>query len=470
MSLTNRVGLLAGLATLTLSGVCVAGSDESYSEALRRIDLLQEELTEMKQQQGEEWLTEQRAQEIRSLVQDVLADADTRASLQSSGMTAGWDKNFFLSSPDGNFKLKVGGQIQFRYLLNYRDNPGDGNGRGTTSGFENTRTKLWFAGNIFDRSWTYRVQGNFSQNSFGNVEGEIEVPDGMGGTTTSTFASDVNGSSGRFVLEDAYVQKDFDNGFYVRGGQFKIPLSREQLVSSSRQMVIERSTLNDRYGGDRSQGVEIGWQGDWLRFMVMYHDGLDAANTAWDSETTNNTDWAFAGRAEFKLAGNWQQFYDLVSWNGDEFGLLLGIAANAQREDVTGDKEFLLTADATANFGGANLFGSLYYSYVDFGAGGDANQFGFQVQGGFFLVPEQFQLYARYEWADPDIDGEEDLSQLFVGLNWFFNRHAAKLSTDVGFSFNEVTAFWAFNRGGTLVDGADEDGQFVWRSQFQLLF
>jgi hypothetical protein len=32
-----------------------------------------------------QWLTEQRAAEIRGIVTDVLADADTRSSLQGSG-------------------------------------------------------------------------------------------------------------------------------------------------------------------------------------------------------------------------------------------------------------------------------------------------------------------------------------------------------------------------------------------------
>jgi hypothetical protein len=472
MSLTNRVGLLAGLATLTLSGVGFAGSDESYNEALRQIDQLRAELSEMKAEQGDNWLTEQRAQEIRSLVQDVLADADTRASLQSSGMTAGWDKGFFLSSPDGNFRLNVAGQIQVRYLLNYRDNPDVGSG--TTRGFEIPRTKLKFFGNIFDRSWTYKIQGNFSQSDFGDVNGDVEVPDGMGGFNTVPFSASVSGSNGRFVLEDAYVQKDFDNGMYVRGGQFKVPLSREELVSSSKQMVIERSTVNRVFGGGRTQGIEGGWQGDWLRFMVMYHDGLNATNTSWDSEAQQNTDWAFAGRAEFKLAGEWGQFDDLVSWNGDPFGVLLGVAANAQRQDDTGDTSFLLTADATVNFGGANVFGSFYYKYVDFGSGsmdtGTANQFGFQVQGGFFIVPEQFQLYARYEYGDADLPGQSDLSQVFAGVNWFFSRHGAVLSTDFGYSFNELTGFWVDNRAGTLIDRANNDGQFVWRTQFQILF
>ncbi|MCA9284287.1 MAG: hypothetical protein KDA22_03665 [Phycisphaerales bacterium] len=461
MSLTNRVGLLAGLATLSLGGVAFAGSDESYNDALRQIDQLRAELAEMKAQQGDNWLTEQRATEIRSLVQDVLADADTRASLQSSGMTAGWDKGFFLASPDGNFKLKIQGQIQVRYLLNKRDNPDTG--VGTTSGFDIPRVKLKFLGNIFDKSWTYKVQGNFSQSSFGS----FDVTDDMGMVIGTV---DVDKGNGRFVLEDAYIQKDFDNGFYVRGGQYKLPLLREELVSSTKQLLIERSTVNEVFGGGRSQGIEVGMQSDWFRFMVDYHDGIDGQNQPWDDGAANTVDWAFAGRVEGKLAGEWGQFDDFNSWNGDPFGVLLGVAGNAQRSD-DGTNNYIITADGTVDFGGANLFVAWVWNQTDPNGADATNGYGVVVQGGVFVVPDELELYAQYQWGDSGVDGDKDLNLFFVGLNWFFSKNnAAKISTDFGYSFNEITPTWANSRAGWLVDGVGQDGQWVWRTQFQLLF
>ena len=103
----------------------------------------------------EPWLTTRRAAEIRGLVQDVLADADTRSSLLQDGMTAGWDKGFFLGSADGNFLLKVQGQLQVRLVYNTQDNSADDDHRW---GFENRRTKLTFSGNVIDPSWQYRIQ------------------------------------------------------------------------------------------------------------------------------------------------------------------------------------------------------------------------------------------------------------------------------------------------------------------------
>ena len=108
MSLTNKFGLVAGTTALAIAGTAFGGV-ESDNDALAQIAELKQELAELKQQNGQDWLTEQRSSEIRGIVQDVLADADTRTSLQSSGAMAGYNNGFFLASPDGNFSLKVGG-------------------------------------------------------------------------------------------------------------------------------------------------------------------------------------------------------------------------------------------------------------------------------------------------------------------------------------------------------------------------
>jgi len=484
MSLTNRVGLLAGFATVALSGVAVAETPATNGDAMTQIAELKKELAELKAQQGDSWLTEQRAAEIRNLVQDVLADADGRASLQSSGMTAGWDKGFFLASPDGNFKLRVNGQIQFRYILNYRDlgnNPQEGvEPDNWKHGFENRRTKLAFTGNIVDKTWTYKVQGNFSRGS------SVFQEDGDGG-----FSSTSSGGSGYFNLEDAWVQKDFDNGIYLRIGQYKAPYMREELVSSARQLTVERSLVNSYYGQTYTQGASVGYQGDQIRAEVMYSDGIGrntssssgnnfwgpgSQNTPWQQPTT---EWAVTGRAEFMAAGEWKQFDDFTSWNGEPFGLLIGVAANWQRGELGGlnpgadspDQQFGATADVSAEFGGANLYGAVVYSNGNFnGSSNDSgnSQWGIVAQGGIFVVPDTVEIFGRYEWADPDTSGVDDLSVLTAGVNWYFAKHAAKLTVDFGFTFQDFGPVYG-NSGAGWINAGDAD-EYVLRAQFQLLF
>ena len=74
MSLTTRFGLVAGTTALAIAGTAFGGA-ESDNDALSQIAELKRELAELKQQDSQDWLTEQRASEIRGIVQDVLADA-----------------------------------------------------------------------------------------------------------------------------------------------------------------------------------------------------------------------------------------------------------------------------------------------------------------------------------------------------------------------------------------------------------
>lgn len=456
MSLTN-VGLLAGAATLAITSVGFADTRDASSDALAEIAQLKAELAELKAQQGDSWLTEQRAAEIRSLVQDVLADADTRASLQSTGMTAGWDQGFFLASPDGNFALKVKGQAQFRYVMNYRDIQGAVQGDRWSHGFENRRTKITFEGHIVDRSWNYKLQGAF------------------------------NRDGGAFELEDAWLQKDLDNGLYFRAGQFKAPFLREELVSSARQLAVERSLLNERYNQDYSQGIEGGFESDIFRAGVMFSDGIGEANNFWTLNTQNSawetptTEWAFAGRAEFLGAGTWEQFKDFTSWSGESFGFLIGAAFAWQRGEVgtaaTNDTQFFaVTVDGSVEFGGFNLYGAFIWGNPDIGGdqtdptspAQDRDEIGFLVQGGFMLVPDTFEIFARYEYANPDIPGQDDLSVITAGVNWYWAKHAAKVTADVGFSLEDFGNAYASNGAGWL-NGFNED-EIVTRIQFQVLF
>ncbi len=91
-------------------------------------------------------------EEIRELIEGVLADADTRTSLQETDLTGGWDGHFFLASSDGNFRVEAGGQLQFRYMHSFRN---DSNADDSRGGFQNRRVKLIFTGHVIDPSIEY---------------------------------------------------------------------------------------------------------------------------------------------------------------------------------------------------------------------------------------------------------------------------------------------------------------------------
>jgi hypothetical protein len=119
---------LAGLRAVAAAVLCAAAPSyaDTQSEdadlrakldaAMSKIAQMDAKIATLESQSSESWMTEQRAAEVRGVVQDVLADADTRASLLQSGMTAGYDNGFILSSTDGNWLLKTNFLMQQRFI------------------------------------------------------------------------------------------------------------------------------------------------------------------------------------------------------------------------------------------------------------------------------------------------------------------------------------------------------------------
>ena len=440
-----RLGFV-GAAALTLAGPALAGGSEN--DALAHIQELKQELREFKAQDGNAWLTEQRAAEVRGVVQDVLADADTRVSLQDSGATAGWNSGFFLKSSDGAFSLKIGGQVQVRWTLNNaKDQP-------ATWGFSNRRTKLGFSGTVVDPSWSYKIKGAF-------------------------------GSGGTFALEDAYVAKKLDNGMSVKVGAFKAPWLREALVSSSVQLAADRSLVNAYFAQGYSKGMQLSYASDSWRTSLWYGNGVNSVALGYgdgdESDWNNNaTRWSVAGRLEYLVSGHWKQFKSFSSPPGEACGVMLGFGHMAQKFKPasgetygagSGARQLGVTVDVTAAFGGASLFGAVVWNANDVD-GTTTNPWGAVLQGGTF-VSEDVELFGRFEYTNFDAAGPMANGQIYkgltVGMNYFLSGTKVKLTVD--WSMN-LDSFGSFTKSslGWRADTAGESDQWALRAQLQLLF
>ena len=417
------------------AGAGASPVDDRVAELEDRIHRLTDEVQQLRADGNGH--AESRAEAVRGLIHDVLADADARASLLQDAANAGHDGSFYLRSTDGNYRMNIAGRIQGRYLYNRLDNA---EGRdGNRTGFEVRRTRLDFSGNVFSPDWSYKIQGDFSR------------------------------SGGGFRLLDAQIGYRFNDNLSIRAGQFRQPFLREDSMSSGRQLAVERSLVNAAFGQGRTQGVELSTSTDQFRLSGTFSEGFGGNNTAALDRTT---EFAFTGRAEWLVDGTWGQFRDFSGWVDDGFGLLIGAAAHYQADEygqpgIDKEKTVRWTVDASAEFGGANVFAALVGNHLD-EAGLD--QFGVVVQGGFFIVPDEWELFARYAWGDDDMAATDDLSVATVGVNRFFNGHNLKWTTDVGYGFNEVASTWSSGGAGWRTDDPGEDGQLVLRTQFQLAF
>ena len=450
MILTPLIPLLMLGATPSSNGLDARIAElESANAATNAIvEQLRLELDQERAESNMDWITEARSNEVRSLVHDVLADADTRASLQGSGATAGWNNGFFIKSADGSFSLNFHAVLQVRAAYDKRDNPTNGAVALDDSdwGFENRRTALKFGGHIIDNTWKYFIQ-------------QMRIP------------------GGNFNLLDGLINHDLGDGWSMQFGKFRMPFLREEIVNYTNQLAVERTLVSGPFGIGRSEGLQFGYKGDDFKFnAAVFNDfaGIGENNTA---AMTLSKDIALATRAEFLLKGGWKQFGNLTAFPGTEDGVLLGLAFAYEKDNdvvggTDGDTDTRWTADINFHFDGASIFA--YYVDRSFrddsGAAGDLDQTGFVIQGGYF-INENTELFARYETAESDT-AAEDLKVMTVGFNKYYHGQNVRWATDFGYSYNQMNATWTAGNAWAnwQNDSAGNDGQTLIRTQLQLMF
>jgi hypothetical protein len=440
MSLTKTVGFFAGT-TLAIGGAAF-GADQN-SELAAEVANLKAQIAEMKNSQGDAWLTEQRASEIRGIVTDVLADADTRSSLQGSGAGAGYNGGFFMSSADGNYSMKLNVLEQVRWTFNNRNDAGTGEDQ--TWGFENKRTRLTFGGNMVDSTWSYKVAYYFA------------------------YTNDVEFDADGAVLADAFVSKDMGGGLSFTVGQFKLPFSGEYGTDAGNLQFNDYSTISNAFADGYGQGLMLSYSADAFRAAVAYVNALSQVDADWGAGSPSD-EFALTGRAEFKLSGTWDQFNNAMSFRGEEMGVLIGAGLNWADSNTAGDGDvFGATVDVTVDFGGANVMGAFYWDNNDDAV--SENPYGFTLQGGVF-VSDDVELVARYEYGDLDTNlDSNDFSTLTFGANWYMAQNTAKLGFNFGYAFDGI-GIWEFPASGNnwLADGTDEDGQWMLQAQMSFSF
>lgn len=452
----------------------VAAAEEAARAADPEIEALKARVAQLESRANESWLDEQRAEQIKALVREVIADADMRSSLAEGGVTAGYDDGFFIASEDGNFLLRFAGRVQFRYEAAFADDASDTDGGmlveadENESGFAMRRTKLEFFGHIYSPRLEYKIVGAFDR------------------------------AEGDFLLEESYVSYQLSDHYYVQAGGYKGPFLREELVSSKRQLAAERTNTNEFFTLDYNQNLEVGGVYDQFRWRASLHDGREGDNIDFDDD---NTDIAAAGRAEYMVAGNWKQWDDFVAWSDTPVGVLLGAAVdyeNGEGGDASGiNWEHMLqyTADVSLEMQPWSFFAAYIGRLMehDPGAAGvvgddDLHQWGVIVQASVFVVPDKWDIFARWEYLNFDhaaeisaesgrqtvrplllASGVDDEQQIYtLGTNWYVHKHDTKVTFDLLWAPDGIRQ--GESGGGNITSNLGEDDQFVIRSQLQLLF
>lgn len=453
MNLNKTVGLLAGAASITLTGVSFGGGT-TPSDTDARIAALESQIADIKANRESNWLSPDRQEEVRAMIQDVMADSAQRTSLLSAAGGAGMGpQGAWIESADGNFSMNIGIMAQMRGIWNQRDDVSPPTGVDeSTFGFENSRTKIDFDGHMFDESIMYRVEGAF------------------------------NVSGGGFALEDAYVGKQYDNGWSAAMGQFRDPFSYEEMMRPENQLATERSTVNQLFNTGITQGILLCYESDEAHFAFSINDGAAIAPGALNGDT-RNTPWAadgneysFTARADFNLGGDWADFEDFTSRdNAAETSTRIGAAINIQDNEygtaATETQSVNWTIDGQMETNtGFNMFASVTGLSTDPNLTGAASvdQLGVVIQGGIYLDENnEWELFGRWEYADLDsVFGpgvNDELNALTVGVTKYCQGNNLKWTTDLVYGLEAVPVADAM--AGLMADAMNQDGQLALRTQ-----
>ncbi len=506
-------------------------NSRQIDDMARRLDALEKrnaelqgQVVELKAQTGEQWLTEERAAEVRELVKDVLADSATRTSLQSTSATAGWDNGFFIASADNRFRLEIGGMTQARWVWTQQRAPYTPSGIASAaqlkydqtidqSGFDVHNVELWAQGHVISPDIQYMIKGIFSNSSSTSLQ-PTNGGQNVGGSVGES-------ASGTLQLLDAWVRVNLTDDWSIRVGQFRAPFGREFLILEQYQMAVDRSLVSLHYGMGYTQGLELEWLSNEARWRFSVNDGgndaLAGEGQVVGSHPLNSPAyeqqniWGVTTRFDWKGSGGWAQFDQFTSPDGTEPGWLWGVALNAQgtkpneiyplTQDVALSNSSVtntwigLTTDFTMQFGGASLFASAYYNYVESNSAfyrnsvnttdtynaGDVNALGFTLQGSAYLAPK-WEVFTRYEYMHMTASNSEALTNktignflvdqghvsiLTTGVNYYIDGQDAKVTADFGYGFTPIYPSTATPSTGWGTSSSDE---FVMRAQMQLLF
>ena len=366
-------------------------------------------------------------------------------------------------SEDGEFA--VGMRLRAQLLQEIEWGPDDAGGTELSQVFQIRRARLQFKGHMWGKHNKYKVEFAFSPR-------DLSVKDGIPQNTP---------------LLSWYYELDYLRDLTVRMGQYKIPYSRQRVISSGDLQLVDRSLANGEFNHDRDIGFDlrskdVAGLGGYLRYYagVYMGEGRDFG----DRNATPDFKLHYLGRIEVQPLGEFDDDYteaDIVRHKSPKLSLggaysfhhdaqrLAGVLGS-KAEDGGTTNYHSFNVDYMFKFQGFSSTGELHWRKGKRKPGGATtedpddptatvllpvtaprNGYGFHVQAGYLIPRTRFELAARYDHVagigteDPgdltDAKGYTSLGQkdsVGGGLSYYFADHSWKLQGDYFYLWNDA--------------------------------
>jgi phosphate-selective porin OprO and OprP len=307
-------------------------------------------------------------------ITQVQADSLRAEAALAQQQTEASKKSFFISAAR---QLTLNGYSQIRYQFF--------NEKGKKDGFDVRRARLDVKGALTPY-FSYRVQTEFADKP---------------------------------KLIDAYGEIKLNDLLVFTVGQFKIPLSLENLTASNKLEMIDRSQVvealvargKDVIGNQNGRDLGIQASGVLLkikdlnvieyRIGVFNGSGINVADTANGSKDVGGR-LLFTPLKGFSVGGALYAGWD-----------------KAIKPDVSGQSQTRNRYGFEMNYTTKSMSVKGEYLY---GKDGKTNRAGWYLQAGYFLIPQKMQLLGRYDTYDPNTSTDNNISTNYsFGVNLNFN-------------------------------------------------
>ncbi len=380
-----------------------------------------------------------------------------------------------------HFELNAEMLVQFRLTGQDERGGNSTNGRDFAN-FRIPRARLSFNGYLFEPEFQYRLQLNF-----------VRPADQL--------------------VEVARFRLALGRALNVNIGQDRVPWDWERRVPGQNLRFAERSYVNEVFHQDWGKGIwidgEIGAEVPLLRYWFGAFNGVMRADNDFrnkDGALTQDTFSRFVDaevmvtlRAETQPLGaistslgdnRGREEHDKflvaaglgVNWFSSGFndGLIRGDTATvtpASGRPRTQQETLALTVDAHGRWYGASLDVAFYWRDTEFHNRGsnrfspgnkngisDLMDFGWSVEGGYFILPNELGVFARVNsfnadefWGSDGIDSTSghqrairpDAMEFGVAANYYFQGDRLKFSLDINYVDQQLA--FSYRGAGTLL-------------------
>lgn len=335
----------------------------------------------------------------------------------------------------GDKYVKIGGRIQVQYYS-------EDNGDVTIDEVKFRRLRPYIEASLY-KDWKGKIQWDM-----GKASGDNEIS-----------------------IKDAYFQYSGFNNIKLKIGNALFPFSREQLTSSKKQGLVERTFVGDHnYGSpDRNLGIHAtGKHGMFDWGFSIASAAIDPSNSKIDFDTPVNQHNDFnqgtiiGGRIEWNVIGNVK--YSQSNFSGKN-GLAFALAAyNWNNDNDNNSSENSLDSikgiELSAAWRWRRASVDVQYNTIkadainpDLSSGlfvnGSTELENYAIEAAYMIVPNKIELVVAY--SEQDADGyAEAWERTAFGINYYIKKHDIKLQLSI-----------QDNANVDGVSGADKDEVFL---------